>query len=47
MLIGISILLENATDINYYLKQMLEDDREKFKKFPIYNLVKEYNMVIG
>lgn len=40
VLVGISILLGNTADVDYYLGEMGEQDREAFKKWPIYKLVK-------
>jgi len=41
VLTGLSILLENKSDIEYYYEKMEEDDKINFKKFPIYTLAKK------
>ena len=35
---GISILLENKADIEYYYKQLSKEKKEQFSKLPIENL---------
>ena len=41
ILLGISIILENKTNIDYYLEELTVEQKEKFKQYPIWNLVKE------
>ena len=41
ILLGISIILENKTNIDYYLEELNVEQKEKFKQYPIWNLVKE------
>lgn len=41
ILLGISIILENKTNIDYYLEELTVKQKEKFKQYPIWNLVKE------
>ncbi len=38
MLCGISIVLENKTDYEYYLEELSEEDKQAFIQFPIYKL---------
>lgn len=40
ILVGISILLGNKADVDYYLGKMGEQEREEFKKWPMYKLIK-------
>ncbi|MPM31142.1 hypothetical protein SDC9_77695 [bioreactor metagenome] len=37
-ILGISILLGNKNESDYYFGKLLEEEKETFKKFPIYNL---------
>ena len=39
ILLGVSILLDNKSDVAHYLELMNDEERDNFKKFPIYNLV--------
>lgn len=41
ILLGISIILDNKTNIDYYLEELTVEQTEKFKQYPIWNLVKE------
>ena len=42
ILCGVSILLENKFDFEYYFDKMDEDDQSEFKRYPIYRLVKAF-----
>lgn len=39
ILCGVSILLENKTDFEYYFRKMDEEEQKEFKEFPIYKLL--------
>lgn len=41
MLCGISILLENEADFEYFFEKMDQEKQEEFRSFPIYKLSKE------
>lgn len=40
MLLGINIILGNETNIKYYFGELTEKEKEVFKQYPIWNLVK-------
>ena len=39
ILCGVSILLENKNDFEYYFRKMDEEEQKEFKEFPIYKLL--------
>ena len=44
-LCGISIMLENKADVNYYFNQLSEDVKKEFLDYPIYTLAQKIDLI--
>jgi hypothetical protein len=45
ILCGISILLENKSDVDFYFRKLSKEDKEEFLKYPIYFLADKLKLV--